>query len=76
MLRGKVPHLSSLLVDNIASIVEVSINELAVLNVHEGHKEDDRSRDQGDTPLGNELDEEIGDKSRGEGLWELSASCA
>ena len=57
-----------MLVDNGASVVEVLVDELAVLNVDQGGKEDDGGADESQAPDGGELDEEVGQKGGGKGL--------
>lgn len=68
VLSSQVPNLRSLLIDNGASILEVTIDQLAVLNVDQWDKEDHGGGDQGETPLWHDLDEPVSDESSRESL--------
>jgi hypothetical protein len=68
MLLRKTLDLSSLLASDLATLLELSIDDLLVLDVDEGSEVGDESGDQGQAPERNELDEEVGDEGREECL--------
>lgn len=72
MLSSHVLDLLALLADHVSSVLELSINELFVLNVDERAKVDGKSGDQGKAPKWNELDQEVGDKGGDKSLEIIS----
>jgi hypothetical protein len=60
MVSREVLYLSSLLVHKLASVCEVSIDNLLVLDVDEGAEVDAGSEDQSKTPKWEPLDEVVG----------------
>lgn len=72
MLGSNVFDLLALLADQVSSILELSIDNLLVLDVDERAKVDSNRGDQGEAPEWNELDQEIGDKGGDESLMIVS----
>jgi hypothetical protein len=68
VLVGETLDLRSLLASDLAALLELGINNLLVLDVDEGSEVGDESRDQGQAPERDELDEEVGDQGSEEGL--------
>jgi len=68
VLSRKVFHLVGLLVDDVAGIVDVVVNELLVLDVDKWSKEDDTVRNQGKAPQRHPLDEPVADERGNAGL--------
>ena len=68
MLGRHVTGLRGLFADDVLSIGDVSVDELAVLDVNERGEEGDGGEEEGETPGWRDLDEEVGDKCCREGL--------
>jgi hypothetical protein len=68
VLVGKTLDLSSLLAGDLATLLELGINDLLVLDVDEGSEVGDEGGDQGQAPKRNELDEKVRDQGSKEGL--------
>lgn len=62
MLVGKTLDLLSLLIGNVVAFLQLSINDLLVLDVDEGTEEGNDGRDQSQAPKRNKLDEEVGEE--------------
>lgn len=73
LLLGGVADLGGLGVDGIGSGLEVLIDELLVGSVDEGNEEGESGAEDGKAPVGNELDEEVGEESSNAGLEGLLA---
>lgn len=72
MLSGHVLDLLALLADHVSSILELSIDNLLVLDVDKRAKVDGECGDQGEAPEWNKLDQEVGAESRNESLGTVS----
>lgn len=68
MVGGKITDLRSLLANDLASVLEVTVDDLAVLEVDQRNEVDGGGSDQSKAPLWNDLDEEVADEGRGESL--------
>ena len=68
MLSGHIADLRGLIIDDVARVAEVVINELLVLNVDERGQEDDAVGDKSKTPQRDEFDEPVADEGGEEGL--------
>jgi len=65
MLGCEVAELTSLLVDDVAGVVEVVVDKLLVLDVKQRSEEEDGGKYESDSPRWSEFDEEVGEESRG-----------
>lgn len=74
MLVSKTLDLLGLLVGNVVALLQLSINDLLVLDVDEGTEEGNECRDQSQAPERDELDEEVGDEGSKEHLREREIS--
>lgn len=72
LLSSDVADLLCLLVDEGAGVVELGVNDLAVVDVDQGHSVDDGSSEKSKSPLGHDLDKEVRDESSEEGLHDSS----
>lgn len=63
LLGSNIADLVSLGIDNLGGVVDLRIDELLVGSINQGHEEDDGGADNGKAPVGNELDQEVGDES-------------
>lgn len=68
LLLGSGAQLSSLGVDGVAGSLEVLVDELLVGGVDEGNEEGEGGAENGKAPVGDELDEEVGDEGSDAGL--------
>lgn len=68
ILVSKLLDLLSLLVGNVVALLDLSIDDLLVLDVDEGAKESDEGGDQRQSPKRNELDKEVGHEGCEESL--------
>ncbi len=62
MLTSEIADLSCLGVDGFMGIVDVAIDQFAVLDVDEWGEEGDGGADEAETPERSKLDEEVGDE--------------
>lgn len=62
LLLGNILDLGGLGVNQVGGVLDLRIDKLLVAGVDQGNKEDDGGADDGKTPVGDELDEEVGDK--------------
>ena len=60
--------------ENLTGLVELLVDELLVGDVDEGHEKDDSGCEQGETPVGHNLDKVVGDESSHGGLSFVSSS--
>lgn len=72
MLLGNRAELSRLGADNLAGMLELGVDELLVGGVDERGEEDDGGGDDGQAPVGNNLDEVVRDEGSEGGLWRVS----
>ena len=70
-LLGNRAELGRLSANNLAGVLELGVNELLVGGVDEWGEEDDRGGDDGQAPVGDDLDEVVRDKSSEGGLWRV-----
>lgn len=68
VVRSKILDLGGLLVDKVAGVGEVCVNDLLVLEVDKGREVDAGGEDQGKTPKWEPLDEVVGDEGSEESL--------
>lgn len=68
LLLSELANLSSLGVDGIGGVLEVGVDKLLIRGVDERNKEGNGGSDDGKAPVGNELDEEVGEESSSAGL--------
>jgi hypothetical protein len=68
VLVGEALELGGLLVGNVVTLLELSVNDLLVLEVDKRTKVGDDGCNQGQSPERNELDEEVRDQGSKEGL--------
>lgn len=68
MLLGNGAELGRLGIDSLAGMLELGVDELPVGQVDERREEDDRGGDQGEAPVGDDLDEVIRDEGGESGL--------
>lgn len=66
-------NLLSLRVDNLRGVVDMVVNKLLVGSVDQGHEEENGGANDGQTPVGDELDEIVGDEGSSEGLQCVSS---
>ena len=59
VLGDKVAELVSLVIDDLAGVSKLAVDELLVGGVDERSQESDRGSNQGQTPVGNDLDEVV-----------------
>jgi hypothetical protein len=71
VLVGEALKLGSLLIGNVVTLLELSVNDLLVLEVDKRAKVGDDGRNQSQSPERNELDEEVRDQGSKEGLEEM-----
>jgi hypothetical protein len=68
VLFGESLDLRSLVASDLTTLLKLSIDSLFVLDVDEGSEVGDKSRNQGQAPERDELDEEVRDQGSEEGL--------
>lgn len=68
LLRGNISNLGGLRVDELGGVVELLINKLLVGGVNQRNKENDSGANNSKAPVGNELDEVVGNESSDKGL--------
>jgi hypothetical protein len=69
VLVGEALDLSSLLASDLSTLLELSIDNLLVLDVNERSEVGDKGGDQSQAPERNKLDEEVRDQGSEEGLY-------
>lgn len=74
LFSGDGADLLGLLVDQVASVVELGINNLAIVDVDKRDSVDEGGGQKSKTPLGHDLDEEVRDEGNEEGL-RMNVSC-
>lgn len=62
LLLGNILDLGGLGVNQVGGVLDLRIDKLLVAGVDQGNKENDGGADDGETPVGDELDEEVGDE--------------
>jgi hypothetical protein len=74
VLHGDRAELGRLSANNLAGVLELGVNELLVGGVDQRSEEDDRGGDDGQAPVGDDLDEVVRDESSEGGLagWGLA----
>ena len=68
VLLGDGPQLGGLGVDDVARLLQVAVDELLVGGVDERSEEDDGGGDQGEAPVRDNLDQEVGEEGTKESL--------
>lgn len=68
LLLGDAAYLGRLGVDGVGSVLDVVVDELLVASVHQGDKEGNGGANDGEAPVGNELDEVVGHEGSDAGL--------
>lgn len=71
-LLGSITELGGLGVDDVAGLAEVLVDELLVLLIYERGEEEDGGEDQGQSPVGDDLDEIVGDEGSDGSLGSVS----
>lgn len=72
VLAGGGAELSRLLVDDVRGVLELLVDDLLVHGVDGGHGEGDGGAEDGEGPVGDDLDEEVRDEGNDKGLRELA----
>ena len=68
MLSSQVTNLLGLLSNDVAGVLEMAVDKIFVADVDEGNKIDECGEEEGETPGGGNLDEEVGDECSRESL--------
>lgn len=68
LLLGNASDLGGLSANDIRCLLDLRVDELLVAGVNEGHEEGERGAENGKTPVGNKLDEVVGNESCNGGL--------